>query len=100
VFTIGRSRRSRWADARTWDKEKAVKLPGERFDYSPIVSRPLLRLPRRARLVVWTIVNVEDWDITAPMPRSVLPPPAGGIGVPDIPNWHGTITGCELDSGG
>jgi peptidoglycan/xylan/chitin deacetylase (PgdA/CDA1 family) len=64
-----------------------VKLAGERFDYSPIVSRPRLRLPGRARLVVWTIVNVEDWEITAPMPRTVLPPPAGGTGLPDVPNW-------------
>jgi allantoinase len=64
-----------------------VKLPRERFDYSAIVDRPPLRLPRGARLAVWTIVNVEEWDIQGPMPRTVLPPPAGGGGVPDVPNW-------------
>jgi peptidoglycan/xylan/chitin deacetylase (PgdA/CDA1 family) len=51
------------------------------------VDRPRLRLPRSARLAVWTIVNVEEWDIQGPMPRTVLPPPAGGSGVPDVPNW-------------
>jgi peptidoglycan/xylan/chitin deacetylase (PgdA/CDA1 family) len=64
-----------------------VKLPRERFDYSAIVDRPRLRLPRSARVAVWTIVNVEEWDIQGPMPRTVLPPPGGGTGVPDVPNW-------------
>jgi peptidoglycan/xylan/chitin deacetylase (PgdA/CDA1 family) len=36
---------------------------------------------------VWVIVNVEEWDILAPMPRTVLTPPAGGAPSPDIPNW-------------
>jgi allantoinase len=64
-----------------------VKLPRERFDYSAIVDRPPLRLPRSARVAVWTIVNVEEWDIQGPMPRTVLPPPGGGSVVPDVPNW-------------
>ena len=64
-----------------------MKLPRERFDYSAIVDRPPLRLPEGARLVVWTIVNVEEWDITQPMPRTVLPAPGGAGAVPDVPNW-------------
>ncbi len=64
-----------------------MKLPRERFDYSAIVDRRPLRLPKRARVAVWTIVNVEEWDIQGPMPRTVLPPPAGGVGIPDVPNW-------------
>jgi len=36
---------------------------------------------------VWTIVNVEEWDIDQTMPRTVLTPPAGGAPMPDIPNW-------------
>jgi allantoinase len=64
-----------------------VKLPRERFDYSAILDRPALRLPRSARVAVWTIVNVEEWDIQGPMPRTVLPPPGGGSVVPDVPNW-------------
>ena len=38
-------------------------------------------------MVVWCIVNVEEWDILSPMPRTVLTPPAGGSPLPDIPNW-------------
>jgi len=37
--------------------------------------------------VVWVIVNVEEWDPTQPMPRTVLTPPAGGSPMPDVPNW-------------
>jgi peptidoglycan/xylan/chitin deacetylase (PgdA/CDA1 family) len=46
-----------------------------------------LELPDGARLAVWIIVNVEEWDIRSPMPRTVLTPPAGGSPMPDIPNW-------------
>ena len=62
-------------------------LPTERLDYSPIAARPPLALPGGARLAVWVIVNIEEWDITQPMPRTVLTPPAGGSPMPDIPNW-------------
>ncbi len=62
-------------------------LPTERLDFSAIAHRPKLTLPDGARLVVWVIVNVEEWDPTQPMPRTVLTPPAGGAPMPDIPNW-------------
>ncbi len=62
-------------------------LPNERLDYSPIAGRRRLELPDGARMAVWVIVNVEEWDPTEPMPRTVLPPPAGGAPMPDIPNW-------------
>ena len=62
-------------------------LPTERFTYSAIVDRPRLRLPGGARLAVWVIVNVEEWNPLEPMPRTVLTPPAGGSPMPDIPNW-------------
>ncbi|HEX6320629.1 MAG TPA: polysaccharide deacetylase family protein [Burkholderiales bacterium] len=61
--------------------------PHERLAYSPIAGRAPLALPGGARMVVWTIVNVEEWDIDRPMPRTVLTPPAGGVPKPDIPNW-------------
>lgn len=61
--------------------------PHERLSYSPIAQRPPLVLPGGARMVVWVIVNVEEWDIEQPMPRTVLTPPAGGQPSPDIPNW-------------
>jgi len=61
--------------------------PKERITYSPITERPPLRLPSGARMAVWVIVNVEEWDIDQTMPRTVLTPPAGGSPMPDIPNW-------------
>ena len=64
-----------------------MKLPRERFDYSAIVDRKPLKLPKGARVAVWTIVNVEEWDIEKPMPRTVIPPPQGTGGIPDVPNW-------------
>ena len=62
-------------------------LPTERITYSPIAGRPPLKLPNGARMAVWVIVNVEEWDIKQTMPRTVLTPPAGGSPMPDIPNW-------------
>jgi hypothetical protein len=62
-------------------------LPTERIAYSPIASRPPLVLPGGARMAVWVIVNVEEWDPNETMPRTVLTPPAGGAPMPDIPNW-------------
>src|SRR6202165_5192531 len=62
-------------------------LPTERIAYSPIATRPPLKLPNGARMAVWVIVNVEEWDATQTMPRPVLTPPAGGSPTPDIPNW-------------
>jgi len=38
-------------------------------------------------MVVWVIVNIEEWDPRETMPRTVLTPPAGGAPLPDIPNW-------------
>ncbi|MDH3233602.1 MAG: polysaccharide deacetylase family protein [Alphaproteobacteria bacterium] len=61
--------------------------PRQRAEYSAIVDRDPLVLPDGARLVVWPIVNVENWDIGGPMPRTVLPPPGGQTLVPDLPNW-------------
>ncbi|CAL8969296.1 MULTISPECIES: polysaccharide deacetylase family protein [Rhodoplanes] len=62
-------------------------LPRDRIDYSAIVDRPPLKLPGGARVVVWTIVNYEVWDIGRPMPRQVLPPPTGVPLLPDVPHW-------------
>src|SRR2546430_11672421 len=64
-----------------------MKLPKDRVPYSAIVDRPALRLPGGARVAVWTIVNVEEWSIERPMPRTVLPPPFGQALQPDLPNW-------------
>jgi peptidoglycan/xylan/chitin deacetylase (PgdA/CDA1 family) len=61
-------------------------MPFERLAYSPITERPRLALPG-ARLAVWIIINVEEWNPREPLPRTVLTPPAGGSPIPDIPNW-------------
>ncbi len=62
-------------------------LPTERIDYVPIAGRKKLHLPDGKRLIVWVIVNVEEWNARETMPRTVLTPPAGGSPTPDIPNW-------------
>ena len=62
-------------------------LPRERSDFSAIVDRLPLKLPGGARLVFWTIVNYEVWDIRKPMARQVLPAPTGQVLIPDVPNW-------------
>jgi allantoinase len=73
--------------ARTAGRSKQRMLPTDRIAYSAIGERPLLKLPGGARMAVWVIVNVEEWDPTEPMPRTVLTPPAGGSPMPDVPNW-------------
>jgi peptidoglycan/xylan/chitin deacetylase (PgdA/CDA1 family) len=61
--------------------------PHERLPYSPIIERPPLKLPGGARVAVWTVVNLEVWDIARAMPRTVLTPPMGLPQLPDVPNW-------------
>ena len=62
-------------------------LPRERLPFSAIVDRPKLKLPGGERVIVWTIVNLEVWDIARPMARQVLSPPTGVTMLPDVPNW-------------
>ncbi|MCS6890707.1 MAG: polysaccharide deacetylase family protein [Rhodovarius sp.] len=62
-------------------------IPRDRLPYSAIVDRPPLRLPGGAKVAVWTIVNLEVWDISRPMARQVLPPPMGQTRLPDVVNW-------------
>ena len=64
-----------------------VMIPRERTPYSAIVDRPPLKLPKGARVVIWTIVNLEVWDIARAMARQVLPAPTGAVLLPDVPNW-------------
>ncbi|MBI2218134.1 MAG: polysaccharide deacetylase family protein [Candidatus Rokubacteria bacterium] len=64
-----------------------MRLPHERFDYSPITTRRPWTLPKGARIAVWTIVNVEEWDVEKPMARQYLTAPQGAVTIPDVPNW-------------
>ena len=61
--------------------------PRERVNYSAIVDRPVMKLPGDARIIVWTIVSLEVWDIARAMARQVLSPPTGVTHLPDVPNW-------------
>ena len=70
------------------EKNTKLKWPTDRIDYVPMVGRPPLPLPRGAKVAVWPCVNVENWMINEPMPRTVVNPPGGvAKSVPDIPNW-------------
>ena len=62
-------------------------IPRERVPFSAIVDRPRLRLPGDGKIIVWTIVNLEVWDIAKPMARQVIPAPTGQVLLPDVPNW-------------
>jgi peptidoglycan/xylan/chitin deacetylase (PgdA/CDA1 family) len=64
-----------------------MTIPRDRAPYSAIVDRPPLKLPGNARVVLWTIVNLEVWDISRPMARQILPAPTGQVLLPDVPNW-------------
>lgn len=68
------------------DNETAMRAD-KRFEYSAIVDRKPLKLPKGARLIVWPVVNIEEWDITRPMPRQYSNPPGGVTIVPDVQNW-------------
>ena len=59
-----------------------------RITYDPIAARRPLALPGGARVAVFVVVNVEEWPLEEPIPRPIIPPPAGGPPpVPDVPNW-------------
>jgi peptidoglycan/xylan/chitin deacetylase (PgdA/CDA1 family) len=76
----------------------APMIPRERCDYSAIVDRPPLKLPGGARVIFWSIVNYEVWDIARPMARQVLPAPTGLALQPDVVHWawheYGMRVGC------
>ncbi len=62
-------------------------IPTQRQTFSAIVDRPPLKPPKDGRIIVWTIVNFEVWDISRPMARQVIPAPTGQVLLPDVPNW-------------
>ncbi len=62
-------------------------MPNPRAQYVPIFQRRPLRLPNNARVAVWPVINVEEWDIKEPMARTVLPTPQGVTVIPDITNY-------------
>lgn len=61
--------------------------PRQRLAFSTPFKRPPLVAPDGVRLIVWPVINVEEWDIERPMPRQASPAPGGQRLVPDTPNW-------------
>ena len=69
---------------------------GDRIDYSAIVDRTPLSLPNGGRVIVWPVVNLEEWPPELPLPRRILTPPGEGGHVPDIPNWCWSEYGMRI----
>lgn len=62
-------------------------IPRDRVPFSTPFEREPLTLPDGVRLIVWPVVNIEEWDIHRAMPRQVSPAPGGQKTIPDVPNW-------------
>lgn len=62
-------------------------IPRERAPFIPIVDRPAMNVPGDGRIIVWSVVNLEVWDISRPMARQMVPAPTGQVLLPDVPNW-------------
>jgi peptidoglycan/xylan/chitin deacetylase (PgdA/CDA1 family) len=61
--------------------------PRHRLEYSAIVDRPPVTLPRNGRMAIWSVLNLEVWDIGRAMARQLLPAPNGLPALPDVPHW-------------
>ncbi|MBI4311432.1 MAG: polysaccharide deacetylase [Chloroflexi bacterium] len=54
-----------------------MALPPDRFEYSPIIDRPVIRWPNNARVAFWVAPNMEHYEYT-PLSRPTQP---------DIPSY-------------
>ncbi|MCU7858034.1 MAG: hypothetical protein KZQ79_20475, partial [Candidatus Thiodiazotropha sp. (ex Lucinoma borealis)] len=61
--------------------------PEDRFEFAAMPQRSKWQLPEGKRVAVYTVVNVEEWDIEKPVAREYVTSPAGVVTVPNIPNW-------------
>ena len=61
--------------------------PVERLRYTAPADRPRHSLPGGQKLILWPVVNIENWLIENPMPRQVLVAPTAAVLQPDLPNW-------------
>lgn len=61
--------------------------PEQRLTYRASVDRRPIPAPDGRDIILWPIVNVENWLIENPMPRQVLVAPTGASLQPDIANW-------------
>src|SRR6202007_2073675 len=67
--------------------ETTMTLPRDRLAYSSPFTRPPLKLPDNGRMIVWTVVNVEEGEIPGPGAGQLSQPPMGQTPIPDLPNW-------------
>jgi len=70
-----------------------MTIPRDRVKFSAIVDRPKLRLPPGKRIVVWTIVNLEVWDIAKRWAAGAAAP-TGVRSCPTCRTGAGTSTEC------
>lgn len=61
--------------------------PVDRIDYVAPRSRAPRPGPNGARVLVFFVINIEEWGIERPMPRQVLPAPTNAPVMPDVANW-------------
>ncbi len=61
--------------------------PEDRLSYAAPFDHPQRSAPGGAAVIVWPVVNVENWLIDNPMPRQVLVAPTGAVLKPDVANW-------------
>src|SRR6266851_9750029 len=58
--------------------KRAYGMDQEFYPWSPIVTRPVLRLPDNARVALAVIVNLEHWDWKVPPNTPLAVTPLGG----------------------
>src|SRR5262249_11531725 len=68
-------------------KERRVRLPSERFDYTPMPGRHPWKLPGGARSGGRAVVGVGGGHVGRAVPRQYLSAPQGVSTVPDGPTW-------------
>lgn len=61
--------------------------PVDRIDYVAPGDRAPRPGPNGEKVLVFFVVNIEEWGIERPMPRQVLPAPTNLPVVPDLANW-------------
>src|SRR6202140_2482695 len=64
-----------------------MTLPRERLSYSSPFTRPPLKLPGKARMIVWSVVKTEERETPCRMARQLSRRPVGQTPIPDMPNW-------------
>ena len=70
--------------------------PRDRIDCSAIFDREPLVQPGGQRAAVWVVVNIENWDMEKPMPRTVSSASGRQVHIPDVPNWSWQEFGMQV----